>query len=91
MKRELQPITSNLMFRWPEFVALANRLGIDLDQRITALKIEFTGPDTLVNITVTHQALDTTQLADPPAAIETTNVHNEQYKTYMVNPRVKER
>lgn len=79
------PVTGFQVFRWPEFQALAKRLGIDLDRRIVSISINL-NKDEVVTATIVEQCAEQIDLP-VPTAVETTSLHNEVMHTHMPNPR----
>jgi hypothetical protein len=83
--RDLGAVASYDLFQWPEWRALLDRLGVPAELRTTRIVIDSGGVDDLVTVAHYHQAVDASP--ENRAAIETTNVHNRHYATWMPNPR----
>lgn len=75
--------TGSEIWRWPEFQAFAKRLGVEPSLPTTRLIIDI-GLSEAVKITQTYMA-DVNRQAETgwPGVVETTAVHNEQFKTFM--------
>lgn len=52
------PVWSHEVFKWPEFIALADRLGIPYELRTVGLQITLPTPDHPVIVTHGYQAVD---------------------------------
>lgn len=73
-------VTGYEIFRWPEFQALLRRMGVDDitdNTKNMSIIINVPGPDDLVDVTLNHK------IVDKKGAIDTTNMHNDQWRTYI--------
>ncbi len=69
--------------RWPEFLAFAKRLGIDLELPTTVITIRIPHDEI---VTIIHEYLaDDIDQQDTVSTFETTNVHNEEFTTHQVS------
>lgn len=66
-------------YQWPEFIALAQRLGVPLDKPIQELTLVFRRGEA-VGIWLAQRGSDTLA-ADEPTVYDTTNVHNKKVVT----------
>lgn len=71
-----RPVSGYEVYRWPEFIAFAGRLGFKWDLATTRVVITI-AHDEMVCIDHTYQGREL------PAAVETTTVHNQQFHTFI--------
>ena len=73
------PVSGMDVWHSEEFKALCKRFGIFWEARTTAITIRL-GLEEMLQ--VTHEYYGTVKEPDTDEAIETTNMHNEDYRTY---------
>lgn len=74
------PVTGYEVYRWPEFIAFAQRLGFKWDLRTIECTITMKR-DELVRIDHVYAGNNDT----PPPAVNTTTMQNQQFATYAPN------
>lgn len=82
--RELSAVSGHELFQWPEWRALLDRLGVPADLRTTRIVIDSGDVDGLVSVVHYHQGVDA--CPENRAFIETTNVHNKHFATWIPKP-----
>jgi hypothetical protein len=76
------------VYQWPEFKAFAERLGIVWEASTVSITITLP-TDGLIEVSHQFQATDKGPTSDEPQKVETTNLHNAEYRTFIQSDRSK--